>query len=153
AAAVRERIGAPWSAEQSDLEPHVTAARAALGEDAFAAAWSAGQALALVAAGAEAERETRDEAGAGGGAAGPTGRATSAAAPPPSPAHPAALPGGLSARELEVLRLLSSGKTNREIAETLVVSECTVDNHVANVYSKLAVRRRAEATAFALQHG
>ena len=52
-----------------------------------------------------------------------------------------------------MLRLLAAGKTNREIAAALVVSERTVDNHVANLYSKIGARRRAEATAYALARG
>jgi ATP/maltotriose-dependent transcriptional regulator MalT len=65
---------------------------------------------------------------------------------PTEPAH------GLSARELEVLRLLARGKTNREIAAVLVISEHTVARHVQNIYAKLRVGSRASATAFAFEH-
>ena len=65
----------------------------------------------------------------------------------------APLPGGLSAREVEVLRLLAAGHTNRAIAETLTISERTVDRHVSNIYTKLDVSTRAAATAFAYEHG
>jgi pimeloyl-ACP methyl ester carboxylesterase/DNA-binding CsgD family transcriptional regulator len=58
--------------------------------------------------------------------------------------------GGLTAREVEVLRLLAGGKTNGEIAEELFVSVRTVERHVANVYAKIGVRGRANATAYAL---
>lgn len=61
-------------------------------------------------------------------------------------------PGGLSARELEVLGRLSRGATNREIAVGLGISERTVDRHVSNIYTKLDVSSRAAATAFALEH-
>ncbi|HLO34646.1 MAG TPA: LuxR C-terminal-related transcriptional regulator, partial [Candidatus Deferrimicrobium sp.] len=61
-------------------------------------------------------------------------------------------PGGLSARELEVLRQLSRGATNREIAVALGISERTVDRHVSNIYTKLDVSSRAAATAFAFEH-
>src|SRR5437588_7155700 len=58
-------------------------------------------------------------------------------------------PAGLTAREVEVLRLLAKGRTTREIADELVVSPLTVNRHIANVYAKIDVRNRAEATAFA----
>jgi ATP/maltotriose-dependent transcriptional regulator MalT len=58
---------------------------------------------------------------------------------------------GLSARELEVLRLVASGKTNREIAAELVVSEHTVARHVQNIFLKLGVSSRTAATAFAFE--
>ena len=55
----------------------------------------------------------------------------------------------LSPRELEVLRLLATGATNRTIAEKLVLSERTVDRHVSNIFGKLGVSSRAAATAYA----
>jgi ATP/maltotriose-dependent transcriptional regulator MalT len=62
------------------------------------------------------------------------------------------LPGGLSARELEVLRLVAAGKTNREIAAAMVISEHTVSRHLENIFRKLEVSSRAGATAFAFKH-
>jgi DNA-binding NarL/FixJ family response regulator len=59
---------------------------------------------------------------------------------------------GLSERELEVLRLVASGKSNREIASTLVISEHTVARHLQNIYAKLGLASRAAATAFAFEH-
>jgi DNA-binding CsgD family transcriptional regulator/tetratricopeptide (TPR) repeat protein len=59
---------------------------------------------------------------------------------------------GLSDRELEVLRLLASGRTNRDIASELVVSEHTVARHVQNIFGKLGVSSRTAATAFAFEH-
>jgi DNA-binding NarL/FixJ family response regulator len=59
---------------------------------------------------------------------------------------------GLSRRELEVLRLVAAGKSNREIAATLVISEHTVARHVQNIFGKLRVSSRAGATAFAFEH-
>ncbi len=59
---------------------------------------------------------------------------------------------GLSARELEVLRLLAAGKSNRQIAETLVISEHTVARHVQNIFRKLRLTSRTAATAFAFEH-
>jgi DNA-binding CsgD family transcriptional regulator len=59
---------------------------------------------------------------------------------------------GLSVREVEVLRLLAAGKTNRAIADELVISERTVDRHVSNIFAKLDVSSRAGATAYAYEH-
>ena len=59
---------------------------------------------------------------------------------------------GLSERELEVLRLVSAGKSNREIASILVISEHTVARHLQNIYGKLGLSSRAAATAFAFAH-
>jgi DNA-binding NarL/FixJ family response regulator len=60
---------------------------------------------------------------------------------------------GLSARELQVLRLVAAGKTNKAIAAELFLSEKTVDRHVSNIFGKLDVSSRAAATAFAYEHG
>jgi DNA-binding NarL/FixJ family response regulator len=59
---------------------------------------------------------------------------------------------GLTARELEVLRLIASGQTNRAIAADLVLSERTIERHVSNIFAKLGVSTRAAATAFAYEH-
>jgi DNA-binding NarL/FixJ family response regulator len=60
---------------------------------------------------------------------------------------------GLSPRELQVLRLVAAGETNKAIAAELVLSERTVERHVSNIFGKLAVSTRAAATAFAYEHG
>ena len=59
---------------------------------------------------------------------------------------------GLTERELEVLRHLAAGKTNKAIAAELVLSERTVDRHVSNIFAKLGVSTRAAATAYAYEH-
>ncbi len=59
---------------------------------------------------------------------------------------------GLTPRELEVLRLVAAGATNRAVATELVVSERTVDRHVSNIFAKLRVGSRAAATAYAYEH-
>jgi DNA-binding CsgD family transcriptional regulator len=60
-------------------------------------------------------------------------------------------PNGLTARQAEVLRLIAEGRSNREIAAGLVLSQRTVQRHVADIYAKIGARNRAEATAFALK--
>jgi DNA-binding CsgD family transcriptional regulator len=59
----------------------------------------------------------------------------------------------LTAREAEVLRLGAADKTDRQIAVDLVLSERTVERHLANVYAKLGISSRAGATTFALRVG
>ncbi|MFC7614426.1 response regulator transcription factor [Actinokineospora soli] len=66
---------------------------------------------------------------------------------------PAAAPDGLTAREVDVLRLVSAGLSNREVAARLVLSEKTVARHLANIFTKLAVTSRTAAAAYAFEHG
>jgi DNA-binding CsgD family transcriptional regulator len=69
------------------------------------------------------------------------------ASPPPRALH------GLTERELEVLRSIAAGKTNKSIAAALFLSEKTIERHVSNVFVKLGVPSRAAATAYAYEHG
>ncbi|MFB7370544.1 LuxR C-terminal-related transcriptional regulator [Streptomyces sp. NPDC056222] len=62
------------------------------------------------------------------------------------------LPGGLTGREAEVLRLVAEGGTNRDIAQALVISEHTVARHLNNIFAKLGVTSRTAATAYAYSH-
>jgi response regulator RpfG family c-di-GMP phosphodiesterase len=62
-------------------------------------------------------------------------------------------PAGLTAREVEVLRLVALGLTNREMAERLVVSKKTVASHIEHIYGKIGVSTRAAAALFASEHG
>ena len=66
------------------------------------------------------------------------------------PAKAPAYPNRLTEREVEVLLFITQGKTNREIANELVLSQRTVQRHISNLYAKIEVRNRSEATAFAL---
>ena len=68
---------------------------------------------------------------------------------PSSGSSPAPLPGGLTAREGDVLRLVAMGHTNREVAAELVISEKTVARHLANIFAKIGVSSRSAATAYA----
>jgi DNA-binding CsgD family transcriptional regulator len=133
----------------------VVALRRALGDDRFEAAWAAGRALPLD----EAVARAMELAGAGQPAAVDP---RLAASPPPAvmpylPPAPAllapVLPDGLTPREAEVLRLLADGRTSTEIAEALVLSVRTVNNHITHLCGKIGARNRAEATAYALRHG
>lgn len=133
---VRGGMGAPH--DLSYLPFHqltVTAIRGALGSGAFADAWAAGRALPLDAAVAEA---TVVADGA---------RLT----PPPGLAQVASAT--LTARELDVLRLLPQGLTNREIGKALFITERTAATHVQHIFTKLNVHSKAEAAALAVEHG
>ena len=77
--------------------------------------------------------------------AGPRSAASWCAAP--------ACPAGLTRREVEVLRLIAAGHSNREIATALFLSPRTAERHVANLYLKIGAHSKAEATAYALRQG
>jgi DNA-binding NarL/FixJ family response regulator len=103
-------------------------------------------------------------AGAAGAAAGvrPGGVATADGGAPASPPSATATfdggaagaaPAGLTAREVDVLRLIAAGRSNPEIAKDLFVSEATVKTHINHVFAKTGARDRAQAVRFAFQHG
>ena len=64
---------------------------------------------------------------------------------------PASPPDGLTAREVEVLRLVASGRSNAQIAAELVLSEKTVARHLSNIFGKLGVGSRTAAAAYAYE--
>jgi non-specific serine/threonine protein kinase len=138
AAALRERMGAavaPW--ERPAYERDLAAARAALAPDAFDAAWAAGAAQPLEEAVAEALVDASPALAASGA---------------PAAADPlVAL--GLTPREVDVLRLVAQGRSNREIADSLYISPRTVNFHVTNLLAKLELDSRTAAAAFAVRHG
>ena len=68
------------------------------------------------------------------------------------PIRAPAYPDGLTERELEVLRLIAAGKSNREIGDDLFISVRTVERHITNIYRKIDAHGRADATAYALRH-
>ena len=70
-----------------------------------------------------------------------------------SQSPPAGTLTGLSSRELEVLRLVSAGRTNREIGDFLFISEKTASRHLSNIFGKLDIHTRAEAARIAAEHG
>lgn len=80
-----------------------------------------------------------------------------AALTPPPPPLPVATSGapvpGLTEREREVLRLVSKGATNREIANVLIIGEATVKSHISNILGRLGLRDRTQAAMYARDHG
>jgi len=64
-----------------------------------------------------------------------------------------ALPAGLTPREAEVLALVATGRSNREVAGTLSISDRTVGRHLSNIFTKLGVSTRTQAAAFAFEKG
>ena len=141
AEALREARGIPLPpVYRAGYEHWVAAARARLGELAFAAAWSEGRTMSF------------EQALAAQGTA-----EIAATLPMPPPSAPQAQlpplsPAGLTPRELEVLRLLAQGLTSAQIAEQLVIGQVTVNSHVRSIYSKLGLTSRAAATRYALEH-
>jgi DNA-binding CsgD family transcriptional regulator len=63
------------------------------------------------------------------------------------------LPGGLTRRQVDVVRLLAAGRSNREIAAELVISPRTAEHHVQDVYARIGVATRAGAALYAMEHG
>ena len=74
------------------------------------------------------------------------------AQPTAGPASATAGARALTPREFEVLKLVATGRTNRQIAAELMLSEKTVDRHVSNIFAKLDVPSRTAATAYAFRH-
>jgi DNA-binding NarL/FixJ family response regulator len=88
-------------------------------------------------------------------AQGPVTMLTMAPAEPFSVSHAPkapAYPDGLSAREVEVLRLVAQGLTDAQVAEQLVISPRTVNTHLTSIFSKIQVSSRGAATRYAIEH-
>lgn len=71
----------------------------------------------------------------------------------PSPLTPPVLPARLTQREVEVLKFVAQGRSNRQIAQALCLTEKTVTNHLTHIFNKTGCQNRAAAAAFALRHG
>ena len=130
AEALLEAAGDPLYAhaqDRADYERAMDALRSRLNEEAFRAAWTEGRAM---------EME----------------RAVGYALRPMKPSVPPVHPAGLSAREVEVLRLVANGMTNAQVARELFISPNTVNRHLNSIYGKLGVSSRAAATRFAAEH-
>lgn len=108
----------------------VADARSRLDEEAFAAAWAEGRTMTSE----QAIEYALDHSTT------------------PETAGPETYPAGLSAREVEVLRLVAQGMTNAEVAEKLFLSSRTVDWHLSSIYRKLEFSSRTEAARFAVEH-
>ena len=136
------KLGHP---DQAEYEQTIAMARGTLSEALFAAAWAEGRAMSVEQAITYALEDgiplPEDTAA--------TSELTAPVAPPPALE---ARPAGLTAREVEVLRLVAQGLSDREVAERLVVSPRTVNAHLTSIYSKLGVSSRAAATRFAVEH-
>jgi DNA-binding CsgD family transcriptional regulator len=138
---LREGIGAPFSLiEYPTYERAVSLARLHLAEKAFSAAWEEGRTMSLeqvLTAPAPLRMLPSTSAGAGA---------------PPFRRKAVSCPAGLTARELEVLRLVAGGLTDHQIAEQLVISPRTVNTHLTAIYAKIQVSSRSAATAYAHAH-
>ena len=123
--------------ERTRSERAASTAFAALGEQAFAEVWTAGAALSFEGARAEAAALL----------------AALAERPEPTKAGAPASPDGLTPREVDVVRLLAAGRSNREIADALFISHSTAVTHVRHILAKLGLESRAAVAAWAVRHG
>jgi non-specific serine/threonine protein kinase len=131
----REVIGTGHVAHVLHAERVIAAVCDRLGEAAFAASWQVGQSLSLADAIADAVAVAAD------------------AVQPTEAVSRDEVSAGLTPRELDVLRLLVEGRSDREIGEVLFIGTRTVQTHVANLFAKLGVNARAEAAAVAVRRG
>ncbi len=140
AATLAAAIGfaAAWP-ERGAHERAAAAARRALGDAAFEAAFDAGRRLPRD--GVQAELAAVLDAAAAAPAAGTVAQPGGTA------------PFGLTPRELEVVRLVASGRSNQEVADALFVTVDTVKRHLTTVFAKLGLPSRAALTAYAHTHG
>jgi DNA-binding NarL/FixJ family response regulator len=140
ASALFTTLGCQLDRESQDLfTAYTDAARGTLGAQEFADAWARGQAMTgeeavelafAINVPAAPKEQSRS---AGGGRKGSFG--------------------GLTRREREVAVLVAQGKSNREIAATLVITEHTVEGHMSNLLTKLDFRSRSQISAWAVEHG
>ncbi len=121
-------------------ERMVVMVRNQIGEAAFTAAWAQGRSM------------TPEQALAAQGTAEMPLSAPKVPPSPPLAKTSPTYPAGLTAREVEVLRLVAQGLTDAQVAEHLVISPRTVNWHLTSIYSKLGVSSRAAATRYAIEH-
>jgi ATP/maltotriose-dependent transcriptional regulator MalT len=117
--------------DRSLHQSQLAAARSQLDEEAFEAAWEEGRTMSPE----QAIEYALDRS------------------PAPETAAPETYPAGLSAREVDVLRMVAQGMTNAEVAQKLFISSRTVGWHLGSIYRKLGFSSRTEATRFAVEHG
>ena len=134
---LRDSMGTPLPpVYRGEYERSVTSARTQLGEQAFATAWAEGRDM------------TPEQAIA---ARGPVTIPSEAQPTLPAKSPPTDFD-GLTAREVEVLRLVAQGLSNAEIADQLVISLLTVKSHMRSLYNKLDISSRSAATRYAIEH-
>jgi predicted ATPase/serine/threonine protein kinase/DNA-binding CsgD family transcriptional regulator len=141
AEALRDALGMPIApVYHAEYERSIDAARSKLGDKIFANAWVEGRTM------------TPEQALVGQSSVIPlqphSAKQSSTSPAKPSPAYP----DGLTTREVEVLRLLAQGLTDAQIAEQLVISPRTVNNHLTSIYQKIQVSSRSAATRYAIDH-
>ena len=141
AEALREVTAVPLPpADRAAYEQAVRVARAQLGAPAFAAVWQEGRTM------------TPEQAlVVQGPATIPTSTPAGSLSTPPTKTS-STYPAGLTAREVEVLRLVAQGMTDAQIAERLVISPRTVNFHLTSIYGKIGVSSRSAATRYAIEH-
>jgi DNA-binding CsgD family transcriptional regulator len=131
---MREATGAPIPpVERADYERALASAQAQLGEKTFAAAWEEGRPMTL-------EQALASQ--------GPVTTTQQSVPFSPRPTYP----DGLTAREVEVLRLVALGMTDAQVADQLVLSPRTVQGHLRSIYNKLNVTSRSAATRYTVEH-
>jgi predicted ATPase/class 3 adenylate cyclase/DNA-binding CsgD family transcriptional regulator len=139
AEALRVEIGTPLPpVARVPYHQAVEALRTQLGEPAFATCWAEGRRMTLDQVLAVQEHVVLPTAGEGSSS-------------PRTSSRPR-YPDGLTAREVEVLRVVAQGLTNDQVAERLVISPRTVDTHLTSIYSKIRVSSRSAATRYAIEH-
>ncbi len=138
ATALREAMGAPVPPiEHASYANTLAAIRAQLGEEAFAAAWAEGRAMTPQQACAAREQVPVP---------------CTPVLAKPAAKMPTSYPLGLTAREVDVLRVVAEGLTDVQVAQKLVLSPRTVSTHLRSIYNKLGINSRAAATRFALEN-
>ncbi len=136
AEALREAVHIPIPLiDHAEYERQVALVRSCLGEQTFAALWTRGRAMAAEQIIALREQEI------------------ALPATPEAPSPVTAYPVGLTAREVQVLRLVAKGLTNSEIAQELGLSEKTIAHHLTHIFNKTTSDNRASVVAFAFRHG
>jgi DNA-binding CsgD family transcriptional regulator len=133
--------GGPIPIVEAIYRPGLGTMREVLGDERFAAERQIGR------------RMTMDEVVAEALAIEPTVVLPGAPAPTTRSQAAPSFPDGLSAREVDVLRLMANGRTTVEIGKQLVIQPRTVETHITHVYQKTGCRNRAEATQYAQRHG
>ena len=126
--------------DRTDYEPAETSARTLLGAKTFASLWAQGYTMTPEQVLALQEQDITPTP--------PSSLSPPAGVKPPPPTN---YPNGLTAREVEVLRLLAQGWTDHQIAERLVISPRTVNKHLTTIYSKIRVPSRSAATRYAIE--